>query len=351
MPSTGNSDRSTRSFALTQVSVGLLVLAGVMGATTGIVTVAGAQAAEAPSDAGTDEAASRSEPLNGFSIDPQNESKPHIRRGGPARDAIHSVDAPEFVPAAEASWAPPPVAAIGVEIGGEARAYPIHLMEYHQIVNDSIAGVPVAVTYDPLTGIAIVWKRTIDDGRVLEFGVSGLLYREQFLMHDRETDSLWAQYEGVAIAGPLSGKRLERVPSRQEPVGAWMGRHPSSGILKRPARMKIDYRHSPFEAYWTSESVPVTVRASDERYHPKELVLGIEANGKHRAYLGSILTAEGGRIVDTFEGHKIRIAYDRNLGLFIYEAPNGVWITDAYWFAWKSLHPDTEIWHDRVSQE
>jgi hypothetical protein len=287
--------------------------------------------------------------LNGFVIDSKNPNREHIRGGGPARDAIRSVDAPEFAPASQASWAPPPVAAIGVEIGGEARAYPVHLMEYHQIVNDTVGGVPVVVTFDPLTAIPVVWERTAK-GRVLEFGVSGLLYREQFLLFDRETESLWAQYEGVAVAGPLLGAKLERVPSRQEPVGAWMNRHPVSTILARPELTKIDYRHSPFETYWISESVPLPVRAEDRRYHPKEVVLGVELAGKYRAYLGSILTAEGGRIVDTFGGQKIRIVYDGNLGLFMYEAPSAALVTDAYWFAWKSLHPETEIWHDRAPE-
>lgn len=292
-------------------------------------------------------------PLNGFEIAAANPNREHIRSGGPARDAIHSVDSPEFASPAEARWAPPPVGMIGVAIGDEARSYPVHLLEYHQIVNDTVGGVPVVVTFDPLTGISAVWERAVGEGvgeRVLEFGVSGLLYREQFLLYDRQTQSLWAQYEGVAVAGPLLGTKLEHVASRQEPVGAWTNRHPHTTILKRPERNKIDYRNSPFEAYWVSEVVPVPVRARDARYHPKEVVLGAEVDGKRRAYLGSILTAEGGRIVDSLEGRTIRIQYDTNLGLFIYEAPEDVRVTDAYWFAWKSLHGDTEIWHDIASE-
>lgn len=292
-------------------------------------------------------------PLNGFAISATNPNRPHIRGGGPARDRIQSVDAPTFVPPGEAPWAPPPVAAIGVAIGGEARAYPVHLLEYHQVVNDTLGGVPIVVTFDPLTGISAVWKRTVSRNggtEVLTFGVSGLLYREQFLLYDRQTESLWAQYEGKAVAGALTATTLERVSSRQEPVGAWVSRHPGTKILERPAPKKIDYRHSPYQEYWVSEAVAVPVRASDDRYHPKEVVLGVEVDGKRRAYLGSILTAAGGRVVDTFEGQKIRIQYDTNLGLFMFEAPEGVRVTDAYWFAWKSLHPDTEIWNDAAPE-
>jgi hypothetical protein len=283
---------------------------------------------------------------NGFDLSQLIVPRESIRSGGPARDAIRSVDAPEFVRPEEAVWAPPPVPAVGIVVAGEARAYPIHLMEYHQIVNDTIGGVAVALAYDPLTGVPLAFARTVD-GRDLHFGVSGLLHRAQFLLYDRETESLWAHFEGRAVAGPLAGRTLERIPVRQEPVGAWLERHPQTTVLARPDRMRIDYRYSPFQAYWISEVVPVEVDARDDRYHPKEVVLGVERNGRTRAYLGSILTAEGGRIVDDFDGRKIRVAYDSKSGTFLWDAPDDVRVTDAYWFAWKSFHPDTEIWQGR----
>ena len=283
---------------------------------------------------------------NGFDVSKRVVPRESIRAGGPARDAIRSVDSPEFVKPAEAVWAPAPVPAIGVVLGGEARAYPVHLMEYHQVVNDSIGGIPVVITYDPLTGVPRAFERSVD-GQRLHFGVSGLIHRAQFLLYDRETESLWAQYEGRAIAGPLAGSKLESIQVRQEPVGAWLQREPATTVLARPDRMRIDYRYSPFQAYWVSEAVPVQVDARDDRYHPKEVALGVERNGKTRVYLGSILTAEGGRIVDEFEERRIRVAYDSKSGTFLWEAPDDVRVTDAYWFAWKSFHPDTEIWRGR----
>ena len=195
----------------------------------------------------------------------------------------------------------------------------------------------------------MAFKRTVN-GRVLEFGVSGLIYRAQFLLYDRQTESLWAQYEGRAIAGAMAGKKLERVPLRQERMSVWLQRHPGTGVLNRPEQMRIDYRYSPFEAYWISEAVPVAVADRDDRYHPKEVALGVELDGHTRVYLGSILTGERGRIVDEFQGRKIRVAYDSDSGTFVWDAPDEVRVTDAYWFAWKSFHPDTEIWHDKEPQ-
>ncbi len=234
---------------------------------------------------------------------------------------------------------------IGVALADAAHAYPVHLMEHHQIVNGRLGEKPVVVAYDPLTGIPLAYQRTVK-GRVLTFGVSGLLYRGQFLLYDRETESLWAHYEGRAVSGPLAGTRLTRLQTRQEPMGAWFKRHPQTQVLARPERMRIDYRYSPYQAYWISEDVPWKLSVRDDRYHPKELVLGVRVKGKTRAYLGSILTSEGGRIVDEIAGVKIRIVYDSDTGTFVWEAPPDVELTDAYWFAWKSFHPDTEIWHD-----
>ena len=285
---------------------------------------------------------------NGFDMSNAVVDRAAIRAGGPERDQIRSVDAPEFVPAPEAPWSPPTVPVIGVALEGGAQAHPVHLLEHHQVVNTEIGGVPLVVSYDPLTGIPMAYRRTVD-GKVLRFGVSGLIYNAQFLLYDRETESLWAQYEGRAVSGPLAGKRLERVLVRQELMGSWFQRHPETRVLALPERMRIDYRYSPYAEYWVSEKLPFEVRARDARYHPKEVVLGIQVAGKTRAYLGSILTAAGGRIVDEFEGEKIRIAYDTNSSTFQWDIPDAVRVTEAYWFAWKALHPETEVWQDARS--
>jgi hypothetical protein len=296
--------------------------------------------------------------LNGFALEKLEVPREEILAGGPPRDGIPRVDDPHFVAPGEATWVGPSNPVIGVEIGGDARAYPIHIIEYHQLINDEIGGVPVVVTYDPLAGSPAVFLRTIrrettgpeeTGARVLRFGVSGLVFQCNFVLYDLETESLWSQLRGAAIAGPLAGTGLERVPSRQEPLGAWLMRHAESKVLARPLPKRIDYRYSPYSAYWVSQTVPFPVTATDPRYHPKEVVLGVAVDGAERAYLGSILTAAGGRIVDEFRGRKLRIAYDGESGTFSWEAPDELHVTDAYWFAWKAFHPETEIWRSDAS--
>jgi hypothetical protein len=288
-------------------------------------------------------AAEESEPLHGFSLEGLEVPRELVVPAAPRRDPIASLDAPGFVGAEDADWVAATNPVIGVALGGQARAYPIHLLEYHPLLNDELGGVPVVVGFDPFTATGRAYRRELS-GRVLEFGLAGLAYNAGLLLYDRETQSLWSLFEGRAIAGPLAGKRLTPLPVRQEHMGTWLVRHPGTRVLERPQPERIDYRYSPFKAYWLEEKIPHPVRARDESFHPKEVVLGVEVGDKARAYLGSRLAASGLRLEDEIDGKKIRIDYDPDEAVFIWEVPDGVAVTDAYWFAWKAFHPDTEIW-------
>jgi hypothetical protein len=280
---------------------------------------------------------------NGFELVSLQVAREKIIGGGPPRDGIRSVDRPEFAPLPEATWVGPRTPVLGVVLKGEAHAYPVHLIEYHQIVNDVIAGVPIVVSYDPLAGCPLAFRRKLD-GRTLSFGVSGLLYNSNFLLYDRETESLWSQVLGRALAGSLAGKTLERVRVRQEALIWWLERHPNSRVLVRPEPKRIDYRYSPFEVYWVQDEIPYPVAAKDRRYHAKEVVVGVVVDGKARAYLGSKVTAAGGVVQDTFANKRLLIEYSSELSVFRWDVPDEVEVTEAYWFAWKAFHPETEVW-------
>lgn len=308
-----------------------------------------ADAGKAPDAADTEKtagaAAAKPEPHYGFDVSDASLPADEIVPGGPGRDGIKSVDDPELVAPEEASWVAGDTPVLGVELDGEAHAYPVHIIEYHQVVNDVLGGKPVAVSYDPLVGTPRAFLRSVE-GRPLRFGVSGLIYNSNFLMFDRETESLWLQYTGEAISGPMKGKKLAPIRIRQEPTELWLSRRPDSKVLTRPMLKRINYRYSRYQEYWVRDEIPFPVKAEDRRYHAKELVVGVEVDGKARAYLGSILTAMGGVIEDEFQGRTIRIAYDTNLGLFSWAVPDDVRVTEAYWFGWKAFNPDTEIWQD-----
>lgn len=294
-----------------------------------------------------DEAASAQKPgkqIGSFQVSDLRIPADHIVTGGPPRDGIQSVDAPKFVAPQEATWVAANTPVLGVAVGGEARAYPVHLIERHQIVNDMIGGEPIAVTYDPLAGSPRAFSRKVGD-RTLEFGVAGLLYNGNFLLYDRQTESLWCQLSGVAVAGKLAGTSLSLVPIRQETTGMWVSREPKTRVLSPPLD-SIDYRYSPFSSYWLENRIRWRVNASDPRFHAKEVVVGVEVDGVTRAYLGSLVTEAGGRIQDEIGGRKLEIEYSSEDAVFRWSVPEGVAVTEAYWFAWKAFHPETEVWND-----
>ena len=282
--------------------------------------------------------------LNGFDLEGALLPAQEIRAGGPPRDGIESVDEPVFVAVEEAHWVAARNPVLGVVVGEEAHVYPVHLIEPHQVVNDELAGVPVVVTYDPLTALPRAYRREVE-GRELSFGVSGLIYNSNFLLYDRETESLWVQFSGQAISGPMSGKQLRGLPVRQELLGVWLSRQPLSQVLARPRPKKIDYRYSRYTRYMTEDKIVFPVKARDDRFHAKELVLGVVVDGRPRAYLGSIVTKAGGEVEDELAGKSIRLVYSTDDAIFSYDAAEGVDVTEAYWFAWKAFHPDTEVWN------
>jgi hypothetical protein len=222
----------------------------------------------------------------------------------------------------------------------------VHLVERHQVVNDVLGGEPVAVVYDPLAGQPSAFLRRAGD-RTLSFGVSGLVYNGAFLLFDRETESLWSAFLGRAVAGPLVGRSLERVRVRQETAAAWTARFPETKVLAPPDPERIDYRYSPYSSHWVTNEIPFPVAARDERFHAKELVLGVVAGGKARAYLGSRLTGAGGEIEDELAGRTLRIRYSSEDGVLSWEAPPDVVGLESYWYAWKAFHPDTEVWEPK----
>jgi hypothetical protein len=282
--------------------------------------------------------------VSGFRLENARVPVDRIVGGGPKRDEIRSVDQPKFTTLEEATWVLAHNPVIGVALGGEAHVYPLHLIERHQLVNDALGGVPVVVTYDPLAGATAAYERRVD-GRTLELGVAGLLYNSNFLMYDRATESLFVQLTGEAVTGPLAGRRLRRIEARQETLGMWLERHPDSRVLARPDE-RIDYRYSPYTAYWITNRIPSRVDATDLRFHAKASVVGVRRSGKARAYLGPLVAEAGGVVDDLFEGRKIHVERMTDHDVFRWEIPSDVEVVECYWFVWKAFHPDTEVWHD-----
>ena len=174
-----------------------------------------------------------------------------IRSGGPPKDGIPAIDAPHLVPVAEVEKPQPTEPVITLVIGEEARAYPLRILTWHEIVNDTVGGVPVAVTYCPLCNAAIVFARTVG-GRVLDFGTTGKLRYSDLVMYDRQTESWWQQYAGEAIVGELTGAALTMLPARVESFARFARTHPDGRVLVPNDPTLRPYGANPYAGYDSS---------------------------------------------------------------------------------------------------
>ncbi len=171
-----------------------------------------------------------------------------IFSGGPPKDGIPSIDEPQFQPVAEITDLPDQEPVIGLVVGGVAKAYPLRILIWHEIVNDSIGGVPVAVTFCPLCNAAVVFDRRLD-GRVLDFGTTGMLRYSDLVMYDRQTESWWQQFLGRAIVGELNGSELKILPSRLESWANFRARAPRGLVLVPSSGSYRAYGNNPYAGY------------------------------------------------------------------------------------------------------
>jgi hypothetical protein len=175
-----------------------------------------------------------------------------IISGGPPRDGIPALSDPGFEPASAKQGLGPREPVITVEIPGAVpRAYPIRYLTWHEIVNDTVGGVPVAVTFCPLCNSALTFDRRVD-GRTLEFGVSGKLRHSDMIMYDRQTESWWQQAIGTAIVGEMTGAELDGLPSWMEPWSAFADRNPEGRVMQEPSWNR-SYGRNPYRNYDSSK--------------------------------------------------------------------------------------------------
>lgn len=152
--------------------------------------------------------------------------------GGPPPDGIPSIDRPRFERASQVDWLADREPVMSLTIKDETRAYPVQVMTWHEIVNDTVAGMPVVVTYCPLCNSALVYERRLDD-QVLDFGVSGKLYNSSLVMYDRQTESLWSHFVGEAIAGVMTGTKLDELAVSMVSWADWREANPQGWVLSK----------------------------------------------------------------------------------------------------------------------
>ncbi len=236
--------------------------------------------------------------------------------GGPPPDGIPAIDSPSFEAAEDAaSWLAPQEPVVALRVSDDSRAYPIRILMWHEIVNDVVGGEPVSVTYCPLCDSATVYSRKVGD-LVLDFGTSGRLYKSNLVMYDRQTKSLWPQLEGRAVAGRLSGRKLEIVPSVMLSFREWREANPTGRVLSRSTGFSRPYGRNPYAGYDEIGSEPFLYRGpTDTRLPAVERVIGLEWNGEAKAYPFSGLRGEGRTAVhDVVGGLEVVVFFEPSTG-------------------------------------
>lgn len=282
---------------------------------------------------------------NGFDLSGSLIPQKEILHGGPPRDGIPSIDEPKFVNAKSAAFLKDNDRILGIHYNGEARAYPIRILNWHEIVNDEINGKPFAVTYCPLCGTGMVFA-SIVNAQKLTFGVSGLLYNSDVLLYDRETESLWSQILSKGVSGDMKDQALTSIPASHTRWSDWKTKYPDTKVLSTDTGFKRNYSRSPYGDYDENDSIYFPLSSNSRRYHPKERVIGLQIGDKFKAYpfkeLGKLNET---KLVETFNGKKITVNFDieNRDGSVLDSKGDPLPTVNGFWFAWYAFHPDTEI--------
>jgi hypothetical protein len=322
-----------------------------------------------------------------------------VRSGGPPPDGIPPIDEPTFEPVDTVTWLEPDEPVLSLTVEDETRAYPLRVMTWHEIVNDTVAGIPVAVTYCPLCNSGVAFLRELD-GRVLSFGTSGMLYADNLVMYDRQTESLWPQLTGQASIGVLTGEKLEAIPMGTVAWSEFREAHPTALVLSQDTGFDRPYGSNPYVGYDDPDGdllfgVPGEL---DERLPVKERVIGLSQGSDAMAVVRSSLAGRaplevtvgdrpvvlwhrpgqasaldtpdiaGGENIGTvgvfdpvLDGRHLHFTSRRGgfedeetgtrwdvLGRAVAGPLKGSQLTafqhlDTFWFAWVTFNPDTEL--------
>ena len=320
-------------------------------------------------------------------------------------DGIPAIDEPVFQNVSEVDWLADKEPVIAFELGGDARAYPLQVLTWHEIVNDEVGGTPVAVTFCPLCNTAVAFERPEIEGEVTTFGTSGKLIHSNLVMYDRATESLWPQVTGEALVGELEGAQLERLPARIVSWQDFRNAFRTGRVLSRDTGHDRRYGENPYPGYDDVDSAPFLFSGeTDGRLAAVERVLGIDSHGEVVAFpyfrleerASGGLTAANETIgskpvvvvwkagtTSALDGADIAgsrdvgaaVAYSRRVGgmvltfisqggTLVDQETHTTWnllgraiegrlegrslrpieAVDSFWFDWAAFHPETKIW-------
>jgi hypothetical protein len=275
-----------------------------------------------------------------------------IQSGGPPKDGIPAIDRPRFVDTRAAfAWLKPNEPVIVLRLGGDARAYPIQILMFHEIANDIVGDVPVAVTFCPLCNASIVFDRRVA-GRVLDFGTTGRLRFSDLVMYDRQTESWWQQFTGKGIIGHFAGLELKQLPSEIVAFADFTAAHPGGLVLSRETGYSRPYGRNPYAGYDRIDQTPFLFMGKrDDRLPPidsERIERGREipaATAFDRRQDGRKLEfeARSGRYFDKQTGAEWNVLGEAVAGPLKGKRLHPVTSGVHFAFAWLAFNPQSEI--------
>lgn len=239
-----------------------------------------------------------------------------VRDGGPGKDGIPAIDDPKFIKANEADYLNDDDLVLGFADGGEVRAYPHKILDWHEIVNDDTPNHSLAVIYCPLTGTGIGWDRNVGDKKTT-FGVSGLLYNSNIIPYDRSTDSNWSQLLLKSVNGNLMGSRPIIHNLAETSWKTWKTMFPNSNVLSLSTGYNRNYQNYPYGSYKTNENLLFPVSNSDSRMHQKERVLAVFENDKAIAFRFDQLETNDHLITALFNDKKLVVTGNKDANIMV----------------------------------
>ena len=323
--------------------------------------------------------------------------------GGVPRDGIPPLDEPQFESIADADqWLEDVQPVVSLEVNGIARAYPLAILTWHEIANDTLGGVPVSVTFCPLCNSAVAFDRRLQ-GATLDFGVSGNLRNSDLVMWDRQTESWWQQLTGEGIVGAYAGYELDLVPAQIVSWGDFKAAFPDADVLSRETGHSRDYGRNPYYGYDRVDQTPFLFSGQpDDRLLPMERVVALTLDDRPLAFPFMTLEQEGAvnyeingqNLVVLFQAgtasalDQSRIAESRDVGAtgvfevdvdgqmltfrlggdgLVDDQTSSVWNVlgqavsgpltgksltpivhgNHFWFAWAAFAPETEVYRGR----
>jgi hypothetical protein len=307
-----------------------------------------------------------------------------IVSGGPPPDGIPSIDSAKFISIDDGNkFLADSDKVVGVNINGDVRAYPLQILVWHEIVNDNVGGIPVAITYCPLCFTNQVFSRTVNN-TILEFGTSGKLYNSNLVMYDRSSNSLWSQALGEGIVGKYAGIKLQKLLFDVAYWKDWKQLYPQSKVLSKDTGSARPYGADPYGDYYTSPDILFPISNRDSRLGLKEIVVGLE-NGLYKAYklqdieklkvindqlnnksiaLFSLYPINARVFDSSVNGQSLIFQYNFTNNSFSDKQTGSQWNFDGisvegplkgkqlsrlpfdegYWFEWVAFHPATKIY-------